>query len=370
MNVESLEGFLRIGIVAGAGEGDGGLHILLRLPLDLCHLVFVENAFLTQTGAQDHQGITSLPARKFFIRTILEAVKERTFSMMAEAVSLGFNKSRSMSSAGTLDGLADHFIDRNGILPIDGDAWNIVGFSALGNIAHRYCFFRRNGDSIAVVFAQVDDRQFPDGGKIQPFVNGSFIGGAITEETEADAVGALHFRPQCRTGRDGNPGAENTGLTHTADTKVGKVHRATFAPVHTCALAKQLGHQPFQLRAFADGMTVRAMVADHVIVSAQRHAGPDNFALLTNTGMGRTRNLARSDHLDNVLFKASNAYHATIHLYKLFVCWFHISSFLLRLNVSLSLYRSARIAPPVRGYVPVVTAGCSVIFTPGHPRGN
>src|SRR5947207_12150093 len=105
---------------------------------------------------------------------------------MTEAISLGFYQRRSLPSPCALDGLADHFIDCNGILSIDRDARDIVGLGALRDIVHRDGFFYRDGDGIAIVFTEINDGQFPDGGKVESFVNGPFIGGTIAEKTQAD----------------------------------------------------------------------------------------------------------------------------------------------------------------------------------------
>jgi len=44
------------------------------------------------------------------------------------------------------------------------------------------------------------------------FVNATFIGDAIAEETQADAVGPLQFGPRGRARRNGDTRAEDTGF--------------------------------------------------------------------------------------------------------------------------------------------------------------
>src|SRR6266699_5406787 len=131
MNVESLESFLGIRIGTFASEGDGGLDVLLHVLLNLCRIVFAENPVLKQTGAQDPQRITPFPAHEFFLAAIIERVKKRPFGMMTEAVGFGFDQGGALSRPCAPDGLADHFIDRNGVLTIDRDSRDIVGLGTL-----------------------------------------------------------------------------------------------------------------------------------------------------------------------------------------------------------------------------------------------
>src|SRR2546430_853608 len=155
MNVETLEGFFGVGIGTLASKGDGGLDILLPVLLDLRRLSFAEDTVLEQTGAQDFEGIASFPLHEFLLGAVIEHVKKWPFGVMAEAIGLGFYQRRSLPSPCALDGLADHFVDCNGILSIDRDARDIVGLGTLRDIVHRDGFFYRDGDSVAVVFAQV-----------------------------------------------------------------------------------------------------------------------------------------------------------------------------------------------------------------------
>ena len=76
-------------------------------------------------------------------------------------------------------------------------------------------------------------------------MNGSFIGGTISEETQADAVRTLHPGPQGRARGNGDTRSQDASFSHAANAEVGEVHRAALAPVDPGPLAKQFGHQPF-----------------------------------------------------------------------------------------------------------------------------
>ena len=42
------------------------------------------------------------------------------------------------------------------------------------------------GLGVAVVFADEDDRQFPDPGQVEPLKEGALVGGAVAEEADDD----------------------------------------------------------------------------------------------------------------------------------------------------------------------------------------
>src|SRR5438132_4380277 len=149
MNVESLKGFLGIRISTFTSEGDGCLDVPLRFLLDLCRIGFGEDPVLEQMGAQEHQGITSFPAHEFFLTAIIERVKKRPFSMMTEAVGFGLYQGGALSCPCALDRLADHFIDRDGVLTIDRDSRDIVGLGTLRNMVDGDDFLCWDGHGIA-----------------------------------------------------------------------------------------------------------------------------------------------------------------------------------------------------------------------------
>ena len=60
------------------------------------------------------------------------------------------------------------------------------------------------------------------------------------------------------------------------------MHGATLALINPGGFAHDFGHQCINPGPFTNRVTVGAMVADHVIICPQRHAGADYFALLAN----------------------------------------------------------------------------------------
>ena len=68
---------------------------------------------------------------------------------------------------------------------------------------------RRSHFGIQIVFADEDERQFPDDGEIERFVKDALIDRAFAKKCERDAVLLLHLRGQRRARRMRNPRRDN-----------------------------------------------------------------------------------------------------------------------------------------------------------------
>ena len=109
----------------------------------------------------------------------------------------------------------------------------------------------------------------------------SFVRSPISEVAEADAITIAQLL------READPGSNRDTRTHDArlakipDREVGKVHRPAFAAVHACRLPEELTHQRVYGRTLGDGMPMRAVVANHVVIGTQRQRRSNDLALLS-----------------------------------------------------------------------------------------
>ena len=141
----------------------------------------------------------------------------------------------------------------------------------------------------------------------------AFVRCTVTEETERDPVYTLKLAGERRARRDGQSGPHDACFTNAADAEIGQMHRPALTLADTCLATEEFGHQRVELRALGNRVSVRTMIAHHVIVGAQCHAGADDFAFLTDGRMQRTNDQPFGVHLFGELFKSPNADHATIH---------------------------------------------------------
>ena len=136
----------------------------------------------------------------------------------------------------------------------------------------------------------------------------------VAEEAQGDPVAALHLRAERGAGRDRQARAHDAGLAEAANAEIRQVHRAAHARVDAGRLAHQLREQPVHPRALADRVPVRAVVAHHVVLVAQRKARADNRRLLADRGMQRTGYLADLQLLDRRQFERPAPEHPAVHL--------------------------------------------------------
>ena len=90
------------------------------------------------------------------------------------------------------------------------------------------------------------------------------------------------------------------------------MHRTALALADAGFLAQQFGHQPAQLGALGDGMSVAAMVADHIVIVAQPHAGPDAGRFLAGIGVERTGDLTLSVNGFRFILEIADVQHAPV----------------------------------------------------------
>src|SRR5262245_15080807 len=108
----------------------------------------------------------------------------------------------------------------------------------------------------------------------------ALIAGTITEEGHRYSVVALELAAQGSTHRCRDRRAEDARLSQDTDAEVGQVHRATLAFTKTGALAKEFRHGLLHLTTLGNRMTVRAVVASHVVIISQGQARPHSYGFL------------------------------------------------------------------------------------------
>ena len=94
----------------------------------------------------------------------------------------------------------------------------------------------------------------------------SGLTGAVAEKNHGDLLVFSFFRGEGRAEGERDRAADHAGGGDEAAFFGDDMHGAAFAAAVAGGAAGDLGHQPVDVRAFGDGVTVRAMTAVNVIV--------------------------------------------------------------------------------------------------------
>ncbi len=161
-------------------------------------------------------------------------------------------------------------MDRVGIVPVDPDTRDPVAGGPVGHVGHRLDLVGRGHLRVAVVLADQDDREVPEGGEVDRLVEGPGPGRPVAEAGHRHPVGALEARRQTGADRDGDSGADDPGREQEARRRVGDVHGTALPRVDAARLGEDLGHQRADRDALGE-LVVEPAVGCHQLVVAPEH---------------------------------------------------------------------------------------------------
>lgn len=182
------------------------------------------------------------------------------------------------------DGVDDDF----DIVAVDLLIKEAVAFAAMRDRTARGDRFDRRRHAPAVVLAQKNNWQLVDGRHVQALVKDALIGRAVAEETDHDMRRVALRERVGEARRDGNSARGDSVRAHEADVNAGHVLRAALAAAVAFFAAVEFGHDPKNVAAFGDEMSVPAMIADDQIVFRQRRACADRDGFLPDGAVKRS----------------------------------------------------------------------------------
>src|ERR1700722_47849 len=144
--------------------------------------------------------------------------------MFIETIGLGFYERRAMPAASALHRLVGRFIHGANVLAVDLYPGHSVAVRSFGYAGLPMTACHRCRDRVAIVLADVDDRQLPERGHVQRLVEGTLIDRSIAKEAQAHLVGASHFGGQAAARSQWNAASDNRGLSDDADALIGQMH--------------------------------------------------------------------------------------------------------------------------------------------------
>ncbi len=210
-------------------------------------------------------------------------------------------------------GARDGVVDGEHVVAVHGVAGDPVARGAPRDRAAggRERAGRRRGP--AVVLAEEDDRQLPEGRQVHALVERAAVGGAVAEERE-DHLARLPLpdREADTRGQDAARREDAVGA-EVAHGRVGDVHRAALAVADAVRLAVELGHEAPERAALGDEVAVAAVRREDVVVGPERRARADGDGLLAYRGVEEAWDPAAGEQLAHALLEEPHAQHPRVH---------------------------------------------------------
>ena len=167
---------------------------------------------------------------------------------------------------------------------------------------------------VAVVLAEEDHRQLPDGGEVQGFVEGALRHRPVTEERHGHAAVGAELRRRRRPRRDRQAGGDDAVGAEDPELRVGDVHGAAAAAVRALVLAHQLGEHPGRVQALGQAVAVAAVGRGDDVRRAQGPARADGRRLLPDGEVDEAGDFAVAIERGHPLLEAADQQHPALHL--------------------------------------------------------
>ena len=232
--------------------------------------------------------------------------------MTAQAVGEAFDDGGPAAVARPCDGVARSLQHRQRVVAVHDLRGHAIGLAVRGHVAHHGVGRHRRELGIAVVLAHQHDRQLPQRGHVEAFVEAAGVGRAVAE-IDGDDVAFL-ARDQRRAERERDRAADDAGRRHQPPAHVHDVHGAAAAAAKAGVLAGQFRHQQVGIGAAGEEMSVRTVRAVEVVALAQRRGDPDRDPFLADSDMHEARQLLPVAELDHALFERADEPHPLQHV--------------------------------------------------------
>ncbi len=235
------------------------LHLRLDLRLQRLQLLFLDAA-LPQPPPQPRDRVAPLPLLHFFPCAIGEIA--HALGVRPGAVRPAFEQGRPAAVARPADRLARRRVDRRRVVAVHLGAGQAVAGGPRRHAGVAGRVGERHLGGVLVVFADEKDRQFPDGGQVQPFVEGPVVDRPVAEEGDGDALRLQELEAVAGPRRLEDARPDDAARAHQADFGREKVHTAAAAVGAAGLAAVQLGDQLPRRHALGQRVAVAAVGAE------------------------------------------------------------------------------------------------------------
>src|SRR6185437_12218081 len=161
----------------------------------------------------------------------------------------------------------------------------------------------------AVVLADEDRRQPPEGGDVHRLDEDPALDGAVAEEDDRDRI--RHGEPcgERRAEREWNVAADHAGRAEEPVLAVDQMHRPAEPSAEAGVAAHQLRHHRPHWRALRQRVSVGAVPGVDDVVVAELRADPDGYRLLPGGEVDEAVHLVRARELADPLLEGADPPH-------------------------------------------------------------
>ncbi len=253
---------------------------------------------------------TLLPFLDLFPRAIGEVA--HSFGVSSCAIRLAFYQSGSAAGSRSGHRFTDDLGHCENIVAINFKAWqSIVGRSSpdVGNAAG---IGKRDFGGELVVLADEQNRQLPDGGHIQAFVERAVVDRAVTKKCHGNATRFHQLRTVAAAARLQNTWTDDAAGPHHADLRREQVHRAAASPRASGCATEQFSHQFSWRHPLGQRMPMPTMRAEDRIVVCEMRTNSRRNSFLANIGVARAEDQPALMAAREFLFRLSDDLHRPI----------------------------------------------------------
>src|SRR5580658_6701887 len=166
---------------------------------------------------------------------------------------------------------------------------------------------------VHIIFADINDRQFPELREVHAFIQHALTERAFTEEANSDLSGFQGFGGQRGAGGDTHASRNDRVRAQIAGRGIGDVHRTAFPAAVSSLFSQQFGKHQLRRGAFGEAVAMAAMRAGHVVVRAKRFANTDGNRFFADVKMRQARHQRACVQFIYVFFKQTDGHHLTVH---------------------------------------------------------
>lgn len=230
---------------------------------------FGEEAFVDEAFTEEGDGVVVLFVVFDFLGGAVFLGVGVGDAVAVVAVGIDFQKGWFVFLAGTLHGDVGFGADFVDVGAVDDVPFHVVAFGALGEAsAEGGGAFLGGSHGVAVVFDDVDDGEFEEGGDVEGFVECALVDGTIAEVAEGAAFEAFVFEAVCEAEAEGGLAGDDAVAAPVVFVGGEEVHGAAFSFGAAGGFAEEFGHAFVHVHADGEGVGVAAVGGDVVVVGS------------------------------------------------------------------------------------------------------
>ena len=204
--------------------------------------------------------------------------------------------------------------------PVRGDTGHVVTVGALDERIPGGAAVLAGAHGVLVVLDDVDDGKFPQGRKVEGFMEGALVHRAVAEVANGDLTGLVILLGEGNPGREGGLSPDDAVAAVKMLFLAEKVHRAALAAGATGDFAEKFGHTLPGAHSPGEGVAMIPVGGDDRIILVERGDGTDGNGLLADIEVAKTADLGLHESLGGLLLEPTDENHLAEQIHALGGC--------------------------------------------------